>query len=59
MVLVLPAIVAIVAQSRFTNPVNFTMYGLRPQNITGLDNKDTGNPAGDLLFFFLAKLMVL
>ena len=49
----------IVAQSRFANPVNITMYGLRPKNITGLDNKDTGNPSGDLFFFFSAKLMVI
>lgn len=56
--MVVIATTTIVAQSHFANPVNITMYGLRPKNITGLDNKDTGNPSGDLLFFFMAKLMV-
>ena len=33
-------------------PQNVTVYGLRPINITELSDKDHGDLAGDLFFFF-------
>jgi hypothetical protein len=39
-------------------PQNITLYGLRPYNLTGLDDKDTGNANGDMLFYFMGDLMM-
>ena len=38
--------------SRPSNPVNYTVFGLRPYEIPGLDNKDTADALGDVYFWY-------
>ena len=39
------------------DPVELTVYGLRPLNLTGLVNKNTGDPAGDLFFYLTDRFV--
>ena len=49
-----------VAALRPANPVNLTVIGLRPVNLsTDLVNKDTGDGPGDLFFWITGWCMVL
>ena len=38
-------------------PVSLTVFGLRPLNLTGLTNKNTGDAAGDLFFFLTDRFV--
>lgn len=38
-------------------PVELTVFGLRPLNLTGLVNKNTGDAAGDLFFFLTDRFV--
>jgi hypothetical protein len=41
------------------NPVNLTLYGLRPINLTTtIVNKDTADPRGDIFFYFGDRLLI-
>ena len=37
--------------------MELTVYGLRPLNLTGLVNKNTGDPAGDLFFYLTDRFV--
>eukprot|EP01046_Picozoa_sp_COSAG06_P041078 COSAG06_NODE_5053_length_3759_cov_2.454645_3_plen_290_part_00 len=38
------------------HPINLTVYALRPYNLTGLENKDSGDAAGDIFFYIGDRL---
>ena len=43
---------------RPANPANRTVFGLRPYEIPGLNDKDTADAAGDLYFYLTDKVMM-
>eukprot|EP01046_Picozoa_sp_COSAG06_P056291 COSAG06_NODE_10605_length_1650_cov_1.457124_2_plen_119_part_00 len=36
-------------------PGMITVYRLTPWNVTGIDNKNTGDPPGDIMFYLMNK----
>lgn len=53
----LPEAVPIAPPVRPKQPVELTVFGLRPLNLTGLVNKNTGDAAGDLFFFLTDRFV--
>ena len=40
-------------------PHNLTLYRVTPRNVTGIENKNTGDPAGDIGFYLSRKSLVV